>query len=82
MSTFQANYGPEVQRVSADTPVEDIIGLLKRDGGVFIKGLISEADLDHTFSECRHQLESSEEWSGSFFPSRYLRRTGRIRPGC
>ncbi|KAJ9139373.1 Phytanoyl-dioxygenase family protein [Pleurostoma richardsiae] len=76
MSTFQANYGPEVQRVSADTPVEDIIGLLKRDGGVFIKGLISEADLDHTFSECRHQLESSEEWSGSFFPKETQRAAG------
>ncbi|ENH66984.1 hypothetical protein FOC1_g10004615 [Fusarium oxysporum f. sp. cubense race 1] len=39
-------YGPEVQRVPADAPIEDIIALLKRDGGVFVKGLVSEADVD------------------------------------
>lgn len=35
-------YGDEVQKVSKDTPLEEIIYLLKRDGGVFIKGLISK----------------------------------------
>ncbi|KAF5722943.1 hypothetical protein FMUND_2300 [Fusarium mundagurra] len=33
-------YSPEVQRVPADAPIQDIIALLKRDGGVFVKGLV------------------------------------------
>ncbi|KAL7765695.1 hypothetical protein ACKLNR_003611 [Fusarium oxysporum f. sp. zingiberi] len=61
-------YGPEVQRVPADAPIEDIIALLKRDGGVFVKGLVSEADVDKAYDECRARLDSDVEWSGSFFP--------------
>ncbi|KAF5707217.1 hypothetical protein FGLOB1_7048 [Fusarium globosum] len=61
-------YGPEVQRVSADAPIQDIIALLKRDGGVLVKGLISEADVDKAYDECRARLDSDVEWSGNFFP--------------
>lgn len=63
-------YGPEVQRVSADAPIQDIIALLKRDGGVFVKRLISEADVDKAYDECRARLDCDVEWSGSFFPSK------------
>lgn len=64
-----SKYGPEVQKVSADTPIEDIIYLLKRDGGVFVKGLVPVADVDKAFEECRARLESDVEWDGRFFPS-------------
>ncbi|KAI1038671.1 hypothetical protein LB505_011357 [Fusarium chuoi] len=67
---FLEKYGPEVQRVSADAPIQDIIALLKRDGGVFVKGLIPEADVDKAYDECRARLDSDVEWSGSFFPSK------------
>ncbi|KAM0190681.1 hypothetical protein ACHAPI_009207 [Fusarium lateritium] len=67
MSTL-VMYGPEVQKVSADTPVQHIIALLKRDGGVFIKGLIPESEVDKACDECRERLESDVEWSGNFFP--------------
>jgi hypothetical protein len=70
MSTLD-KYGPEVQIVSADTPVQDIIALLKRDGGVFIKGLIPESDVDKAYDECRERLDSDVEWSGNFFPSQF-----------
>ena len=62
-------FAPEVQKLPADAPIEDIVYLLKRDGGVFLKGLIPEADVDQAFSECRERLESDLEWNGSFFPS-------------
>ncbi|KAM5341889.1 hypothetical protein ACJ41O_014920 [Fusarium nematophilum] len=68
MSNLSQKYGPEVQKVSPDTPLEDIIYLLKRDGGVFIKGLINEADVDKAYSECRERLDSDTVWDGSFFP--------------
>jgi hypothetical protein len=64
-------YGPEVQKVPADAPIEDIIALLKRDGGVFVKGLISEADVDKAYDECRARLDSDVEWAGNFFPSKF-----------
>ncbi|TDZ20887.1 Dioxygenase swnH1 [Colletotrichum orbiculare MAFF 240422] len=68
MPDISAKYGPEVQRVSADAPIEDIIGLLKRDGGVFVKGLVPVAQVDKAFEECRERLENDVEWNGSFFP--------------
>lgn len=64
-------YGPEVQKVSVDTALEDILYLLKRDGGVFVKGLVSEADVDAAHAECRSKLDSDVEWTGSFFPSMF-----------
>ncbi|KAM0226699.1 hypothetical protein ACHAP5_012337 [Fusarium lateritium] len=72
-------YGPEVQKVSADTPVQDIIALLKRDGGVFIKGLIAECEVDKAYDECRERLDSDVEWSGNFFPSQLFHRHQRPR---
>ncbi|OLN88088.1 hypothetical protein CCHL11_00007 [Colletotrichum chlorophyti] len=62
------NYGSEVQKVPKDTPLEDIIYLLKRDGGVFIKGLIPVADVDKAYGECRERLDNDVEWNGAFFP--------------
>lgn len=69
MTTMSAKYGPEVQKLPADAPLEDVLYLLKRDGGVFIKGLVSEADVDKAYDECRGRLDNDVEWEGSFFPS-------------
>ena len=63
-----SKYSDEVQKVSKDTPVEEIIYLLKRDGGVFIKGLISEEDVDQASQEAKPRLDADVEWNGSFFP--------------
>lgn len=62
-------YPQGVQRVSADTPVEQIIKLLKRDGGVFVRGLVATEDVDQAYDECRERLENDMEWDGEFFPS-------------
>ncbi|KAF9767544.1 hypothetical protein IL306_015273 [Fusarium sp. DS 682] len=52
---FLGKYGPEVQKVPADAPIKDIIALLKRDGGVFVKGLIPQDDVEKAYDECRDQ---------------------------
>ena len=62
-------YSSQVQQVLASTPVEDIFYLLKRDGGVFVKGLIDPDDVDQAYSEIKGRLENDVEWSGDFFPS-------------
>lgn len=72
MVDIRDKYGPEVQKLPANTPIEDIIALLKRDGGVFLKALVSEADVDQAYAECRHRLDADAEWSGSFFPSMWI----------
>lgn len=63
-------YGKGVQKVPADAPVEDVIALLKRDGGVFIKGLVSEADIDQAYDDCRARIDNDKVWEGKFFPSK------------
>ncbi|GKZ30983.1 hypothetical protein AbraIFM66950_010808, partial [Aspergillus brasiliensis] len=63
-----SKYSDEVQKVSMDTPPEEIIYLLKRDGGVFIKGLISADDVDQAYKEAKPRLDADVEWNGSFFP--------------
>ncbi|WQF77178.1 Putative phytanoyl-CoA dioxygenase [Colletotrichum destructivum] len=78
MPNVSANYGPEVQKVPADTPIEDIIYLLKRDGGVFLKQLIPVADVDQAWEECRERLENDVEWNGSFFPKQTQRATALL----
>lgn len=69
---MESKYGTEVQKVTLDTPVEDVFYLLKRDGGVFIKNFVPESDVDKAFGECRERLENDVEWNGSFFPSKPL----------
>jgi hypothetical protein len=64
-------YGPKVQRVPLDTPIDNILYLLKRDGGVFVQGFVPPDDVDQAYSECRERLENDVEWNGSFFPSTY-----------
>ena len=67
-----SKYSDEVQKVSKDTPLEEIIYLLKRDGGVFVKNLISEEDVDQAYREARPRLDADVAWNGSFFPGMFV----------
>lgn len=60
---------PGVQNMPNDTPLDDILFLLKRDGGVIVKGLIAVEDVDKTTEECRERLDQDLPWDGEFFPS-------------
>ena len=66
-----SDYGPEVQKVNADTPLDDIIYLLKRDGGVFVKALVAAGDVDQAYEEVKDRLDADVEWQGAFFPSEF-----------
>jgi hypothetical protein len=69
MPTQQSKLPAGVQSVPADAPVEYVIQLLKRDGGVFVKGLVSDEDADKAYDECRERLDNDTVWEGKFFPS-------------
>ncbi|KAL4737688.1 hypothetical protein BDV11DRAFT_171765 [Aspergillus similis] len=68
MATSNIEDGPNVQYVTKDTPLEDIIALMKRDGAVIVRGLVSPADIDQAYEEVRPFLEQRPRWDGSFFP--------------
>ena len=61
-------YGPEVQRLSVDAPLEDVFMLLKRDGGVIIEKFLPHSSIDKTYEEIRPKMENDREWKGNFFP--------------
>ncbi|KAL3470492.1 hypothetical protein BJX99DRAFT_251161 [Aspergillus californicus] len=62
------HYDAGVQYVSADAPLDDIIYLLKRDGGLVVRGMVSQEDLDTTHNDIKDRLDKDEEWDGEFFP--------------
>lgn len=64
-----AKYGPTVQYLDASAPIEDMIFLMKRDGAIFIRELVSPADVVKAYEEVKPRLEQSQPWQGSFFPS-------------
>ena len=63
-------YGPEVQYVTLDTPLEDVFYLIKRDGGVFVRNFVSEEDVDRAYADVKDRLEAAPIWNGEFFPSK------------
>ncbi|KAL4758307.1 phytanoyl-CoA dioxygenase family protein [Aspergillus foveolatus] len=60
--------GLKVQYVIKDTPLEDIIAFMKRDGAIIVRDLVSPADIDQAYEELRPCLEQRPRWDGSFFP--------------
>ena len=61
------------ERVPVDGPIEDVISLLKRDGGVIIKNFVSPDSVDQCYNEIKPKMDADREWDGKFFPSMYLR---------
>lgn len=60
--------GPEVQRLPLDAPLEDVIMLLKRDGGVIIESSCPMKSIDKAYVEIQPKMEDDREWKGTFFP--------------
>jgi hypothetical protein len=63
------HYDSGLQYLPADTPIDDITYLLKRDGGVVLRSLISDEELDKTYDEIKDRIDQDLEWDGEFFPS-------------
>jgi hypothetical protein len=80
MPAISHQYSDEVQYVGNNTPIDDILYLLKRDGAVFIRNLVSYEDVDTAYKDVKERLEDDLEWEGNFFPSKssqHGRRQGR-----
>jgi hypothetical protein len=68
MGSIGPQYAPGVQRLPVDAPVEDFIALLKRDGGVIVKGFVPLEVIDQCNEDIRPMLEREQKWHGEFFP--------------
>jgi hypothetical protein len=69
MTIIPQKYGPGLQYVPSNAPIEDILFLMKRDGGIVVKGLVSTEDIDKAHADVREALDGDAEWNGDFFPS-------------
>ncbi|PYH42260.1 phytanoyl-CoA dioxygenase family protein [Aspergillus saccharolyticus JOP 1030-1] len=76
--TETADTRPGVQSVSKDHPLEDIFRIIKRDGCVVVRELISAADVDQVNQDVQERLHRDVEWNGSFFPKETRRAPSMI----
>lgn len=58
-----------LQYVSSDTSLEDIVYLMKRNGAVVVRSLISTEALDWTYVEIKDRINQDVELDRAFFPS-------------
>ena len=68
MPGLTSKYGPQVQRLPLDAPPEDVIMLLKRDGGVIIEKSVSHESSDKAYDEIRPNMDDDREWKWTFSP--------------
>ena len=54
-------YGPEVQCLPLDAPLEDVIMLLKCDGGVIIEKFVSHESINKAYDEICLKMEDDRE---------------------
>ncbi|KAL2796592.1 hypothetical protein BJX66DRAFT_335832 [Aspergillus keveii] len=71
-------YGTGLHYLTPDAPLDDIIHLLKRDGAVGVRGLVSVTDLDQTYDEIKDRMNTDREWEEEFFPKETKRVNGLI----
>jgi hypothetical protein len=62
-------YENGIQFLSAATPLDDMIYLMKRDGSIIVKNLVPIEDIDQANKDVRPRLDEDLEWEGDFFPS-------------
>ncbi|RDW92954.1 phytanoyl-CoA dioxygenase family protein [Aspergillus mulundensis] len=72
------SFPPGLQYLPPTSALEDILTLLKRDGAVVVRSLVSESDLDDAYTEIKPALEADAEWDGEFFPKETKRANGLI----
>lgn len=55
-------------KLAADTPVDEVIRVLERDGGLILTNLIPQSTLDQIAIECKPFEQPDQVWKGDFFP--------------
>ncbi|KAI1620143.1 hypothetical protein EDD37DRAFT_187429 [Exophiala viscosa] len=67
-----------VERLPADTPLEQILSVLDRDGGLVITKVISQETIDKIAEELKPHEQPDQVWKGNFFPEATKRICGSV----
>lgn len=62
------DFRPQVQRLSAESPITDIVRALTTAGGVIVEGIYSNETMAELEKEIRPFLSQDLSWDGDFFP--------------
>ncbi|KAH6972865.1 hypothetical protein BKA56DRAFT_676670 [Ilyonectria sp. MPI-CAGE-AT-0026] len=60
---------PEVTSLPASAPIEDIVKVIQQDGGIIIKGFLTDAEVDQIHEEAAPHYEKVGKYVGTLFPS-------------
>lgn len=58
---------PEVTELDASAPIEDIVSVIKRDGGIIIKNFLSHEVIDKIQSEADPWYSKLGKYEGKLF---------------
>lgn len=61
---------PEITAVPADSPIEEIVEIIKRDGGIILKNFVSHADIEQMDRESAPWFDKLRglTYEGTLFP--------------
>ncbi|KAK5181863.1 hypothetical protein LTR44_006063 [Exophiala sp. CCFEE 6388] len=63
-----SSYKPQLVTLDSDTPLEEIVNAIKRDGGCIVRNLISVQSLAKVKAEAQAALDADVPTTGTFFP--------------
>ncbi|PCD27174.1 hypothetical protein AU210_013588 [Fusarium oxysporum f. sp. radicis-cucumerinum] len=65
--THQRN-NPEITALPASAPIEEIVSVIRRDGGIIIKGFITPDEADRIQAEADPHYQKVGKYEGTLFP--------------
>ncbi|KAH7469925.1 hypothetical protein FOMA001_g13906 [Fusarium oxysporum f. sp. matthiolae] len=65
--THQRN-NPEITALPASAPIEEIVSMIRRDGGIIIKGFITPDEADRIQAEADPHYQKVGKYEGTLFP--------------
>jgi ectoine hydroxylase-related dioxygenase (phytanoyl-CoA dioxygenase family) len=72
---------PELTRFPAETPVEQLLEVIARDGALILEDVLSEAQVDHTLAELMPYIEATPTGADEFTGTNTTR-TGALIARC
>jgi len=59
---------PEITALPATAPIEEIVSVIRRDGGIIIKGFITPDETDRIQAEADPHYQKVGKYEGTLFP--------------
>jgi hypothetical protein len=63
------NHNPEITTLDASAPIEEIVKVIRRDGGIIIKNFIKPEEADQIQAEADPHYRKVGKYEGTLFPA-------------